>query len=615
MLRLVGTTGPLAGTALTLADGLTVGNPVGPETSGNGATASERPPHWFRVEATSDGQFTLQALDPDTLLFVNGLPLTTRPLALHDEVRVGDSLFVVQADEPPAVIGFSAAPVRHESLTGASHLLNVTFDEMLLHTGETETTRHGNDLLTLMRASAVLSSIKGLAAFDAALAGFVCDVVPADRVVLAGGDGGPAEVRTAWGPRAMSVSPVTVDTDLLKQVTQDGVAKLVRHGELDVVVAPMLAYGRATGAIWAELREGETVDAGHLRLLLVVAALVAVARDRAIEATRLQDDNDLLHAEINIEHNMVGRSGPMRTLFDRVARVAKSESTVLLRGENGAGKELVARAVHRNSSRADRPFITINCAAITESLLESELFGHEKGAFTGAVGLKKGKLELADRGTLFLDEIGELSLSLQPKLLRALQEREFERVGGTRPIKVDFRLIAATNRDLEAAVKAGTFRQDLFYRLNVVTLFLPPLRDRKDDLPLLADYFVKKHAPRCGRRVRGIAAGALDRLIRHEWPGNVRELENVVEQALALGSGEHIEVSDLPFGLGDDPELPANKSLRYHDAVEETKRELILRALERAGRSHAAAARLLGVHPNYLHRLMRNFNLRESSRD
>jgi two-component system, NtrC family, response regulator HydG len=276
-------------------------------------------------------------------------------------------------------------------------------------------------------------------------------------------------------------------------------------------------------------------------------------------------------------------------------------------------------------------------------LLESELFGHEKGAFTGALGLKKGKLELADGGTLFLDEIGELPATLQAKLLRAIQEREFERVGGTRPIRVDFRLIAATNRDLEAAVRAGTFRNDLFYRLSVVTLSLPPLRDRMEDLPLLAEYFVRKHEPRAGRRIRGVTPGAMTRLSRHDWPGNVRELENVIEQAIALGVDDEIVVDDLPAGLGLDvgptfrsgvssdvgpsslASSPASfgetsrsgdvarsepASLDYHQTVEETKRNLILRALDRAEQSYTGAARLLGVHPNYLHRLIRNFDLK-----
>ena len=235
-------------------------------------------------------------------------------------------------------------------------------------------------------------------------------------------------------------------------------------------------------------------------------------------------------------------------------------------------------------ARADRPFIAINCAALTETLLESELFGHEKGAFTGAIGLKKGKMELADGGTLFLDEIGELPLQLQAKLLRALQEREFERVGGTRPVRVDFRLIAATNRDLEASARAGAFRQDLYYRLNVVSLVLPPLRERKEDIPLLAEYFVRKHAPRSGRRVDALEPDAVARLTRHDWPGNVRELENAIEQALALGVGDQITAEDLPAGLVPQAQTSSRQpsSLNYHETVEGTKRDLILRAFDEA---------------------------------
>ena len=601
-MRLVAKNGPLAGTALTLTDGAIV---AGPDA---GSASQQR---WLRVRTNGNGGFVLQALDRRAPVFVNGLPLTTRPLEPRDELRVGNSLFIVQADDPLPTCGLASCPVRRESLREGRALFEVGFDEMLLDTAAGAETREGRDLLSLMRLSAALSSIRDLAGIDAALAGFVLDIVPAERVVLAGGEAGPADVRSAWRSGGASTDSIAIDTDLLERTVKERAALVFQLGGRDVVVAPMMAFGRATGSVWAEMRGGEAIDVGHVRLLLVVGALVAVARERVLETARLQEDNYLLQADINLEHNMVGRSRPMRTLFDRIARVARTDSTILLRGESGTGKELVARAAHRNSTRADRPFIAINCAAITESLLESELFGHEKGAFTGAIGLKKGKLELADRGTLFLDEIGELPLLLQAKLLRAIQEREFERVGGTRPVRVDFRLIAATNRDLEAAVQAGTFRHDLFYRLNVVTLLLPPLRERKDDLALLAEYFVRKHAPRCGRRVRGIAPAALARLEKHHWPGNVRELENVVEQALALGAGEDILSDDLPAGLGDAL-APSSSSLDYHATLEETKRELIVRAFERAGQSHAGAARLLGVHPNYLHRLMRNFNLRSA---
>jgi Nif-specific regulatory protein len=602
-MRLVAKNGPLAGASVPLADGVTIGGPdVGLEPDQRG----------LRVRAGDDG-FALQALDRHTPLFVNGLPLTSRPLQRRDEVRIGDAVFVVETDGLDGPVGsqvLSPCPVCSNAFAGAQPALKVGFDEMLMHTGGDASTRDARDLLTLMRIGAVLSSVQGLAAIDAALAGFVLDVVPAERVVLTGGHSDPAEIRSAWSPKGShGGDAVAVDPDLLERAARSQTALFARGTGHDVLLAPMVAFGRTTGVIWAQLPQGSEVDEGHLRLLLAVAALVAVARERVLETTRLQESNELLQAEVNLEHDMVGRSRPMRTLFDRIARIARTESTVLLRGESGTGKELVARAVHRNSPRSNRPFVAINCAAITETLLESELFGHEKGAFTGALGLKKGKLELADGGTLFLDEIGELPLTLQAKLLRALQEREFERVGGTRPVRVDFRLVAATNRDLEAAIKSGAFRQDLFYRLNVVTLSLPSLRDRKEDLPLLAEYFVRKHAQRCGRRVRAVARAALERLAKHDWPGNVRELENVVEQALALGSAEEILADDLPPLVGDS-RAAVPSSLDYHATIDETKRELIIRAFERAENSHAGAARLLGVHPNYLHRLLRNFNLR-----
>jgi Nif-specific regulatory protein len=271
--------------------------------------------------------------------------------------------------------------------------------------------------------------------------------------------------------------------------------------------------------------------------------------------------------------------------------------------------------LHRNSPRANKPFVAINCAAIPETLLEDDLFGHERGAFTGAGSQKKGRLEVADGGVVFLDEIGELAPALQVKLLRVLQEREFERVGGTHPIKVDIRLIAATNCNLEQALRNGKFRQDLYYRLAVLKITMPALRDRREDIPMLARHFVQKHAKHCKVKPRPISREALSRIQNYDWPGNVRELENAIERALVLGSSDMILPEDLPESLLERNPLPEMTEAKYHAAVIELKKQLILDAVEQTQGSYADAARLLGVHPNYLHRLIRNLELKEALKD
>ena len=307
---------------------------------------------------------------------------------------------------------------------------------------------------------------------------------------------------------------------------------------------------------------------------------------------------------------MVGESNPMKQVYRFLSRVAPTDATVLVGGESGTGKELVARAIHRNSPRARRPFVAINCAAIPEGLLESELFGYERGAFTGAQGQKKGRLELADGGVVFLDEIGELAPPLQVKLLRVLQEREFERLGGARPISVDIRLIAATNKDLAHAVKAGTFREDLYYRLNVVSVVVPPLRERPEDIPILAEYFVSKFAVKCKVKAKKISPEAMAGMMNYDWPGNVREFENAIERALVLGVSDAIRPEDLPESVLEKDPAPGVQEAKYHLAVKQLKRQLILAAVEEAKGNYTEAARTLGVHANYLHRLIRNLNLR-----
>jgi Nif-specific regulatory protein len=292
-------------------------------------------------------------------------------------------------------------------------------------------------------------------------------------------------------------------------------------------------------------RSRDKFNKDHLQLVTAIAGIAAVAIENARHFEWLAEENERLLAEVNIEHNMVGESPAMQRVYQFIAKIAPTDATVLIGGESGTGKELAARAIHRNSKRAQQPFMAVSCNALTESLLESELFGHERGAFTGAIAQKKGRLEIAAGGTVFLDEIGELTPPLQVKLLRVLQEREFERVGGTLTIKVDLRIVAATNKNLEDAMARGEFRHDLYYRLNVVSIEMPPLRERREDILLLATYFMEKYAAMCNRKLKGISPEARSYLLAYDWPGNVRELENTIERAVVLGTTDWIRPEDF----------------------------------------------------------------------
>jgi Nif-specific regulatory protein len=320
-------------------------------------------------------------------------------------------------------------------------------------------------------------------------------------------------------------------------------------------------------------------------------------------------DKAAQHSDIGIRHAIIGESARMGEVYRIIARAARTDTTVLIRGQSGTGKELAARAIHQNSPRASEPFVSINSAALTDTLVESELFGHEKGAFTGAIAQKKGRLELADRGTIFFDEIGEMAPPLQAKMLRVIQEREFERVGGTRTLRVDVRVVAATNKNLEEAVKKGEFREDLYYRLNVIMLTMPPLRERTDDIPLLAAYFIAKYSERCARRVIGLSQEARAHMMHYDWPGNVRELENAIERAVVLGNSDRILPEDLPEPILE-AEAAGGVTTGYHAAIRDAKRRVVVEALQQAGGRFNDAARTLGVHPNYLHRLVRTLDLR-----
>ncbi len=334
-----------------------------------------------------------------------------------------------------------------------------------------------------------------------------------------------------------------------------------------------------------------------------------VSLDNAQPIDRFDHENRRYSGQSHVAHELVGKSARIQAVIEMIGRVAPTDSTALISGESGTGKELVARAIHSNSSRAQKPFVAINCAALTDTLLESELFGHEKGSFTGAITQKKGKLEVAEGGTVFLDEVGEMSHVLQAKVLRVLQEREFERVGGTKSHKLNIRLIAATNRDLRVDTQQGNFRQDLFYRLNVVSITVPPLRQRREDIPLLADYFVAKYSAKLDRPVLGISREAVLLLTSYDWPGNVRELENAIERAIVLGTTNLIASEDLPGVLSERREgnlAPVGLA----EGVREAKRQIISEALDQAGGDRAKAAALLGIHANHLSRLITTLDLR-----
>ncbi|HEU0032319.1 MAG TPA: sigma-54 dependent transcriptional regulator [Kofleriaceae bacterium] len=309
---------------------------------------------------------------------------------------------------------------------------------------------------------------------------------------------------------------------------------------------------------------------------------------------------------------LVGGGDKMAIVRRTVEKVAASDTTVFIAGESGTGKELVARAIHRLSKRANGPFIKVNCGALTETLLESELFGHEKGAFTGAIKQKLGRFELADGGTLFLDEVGDVPPAMQVKLLRALQEQEFERVGGEHPIKVDVRVVSATNKDLDAEVASGRFRQDLFFRLHVLPVKLPPLRERREDIPLLCAHFVAKLAPKTNARVRGVSDAALGRIMAYHWPGNVRELENAIEQSLVFAEGEEITPAALPQflqGGAEDDRLDVPRELSLPEILDDLERQLILKAYAKAGRVKTETARLLGIKTSALYYKLEKYGI------
>jgi two-component system response regulator HydG len=458
-----------------------------------------------------------------------------------------------------------------------------------------------------MRLSALLQSVKAMyeartstalrGLFEKHMLALILEWIPADR------------------------GTVLLDEQLFEHAMAERVAA-EREAFIDsgedrcTLVTPLQVRNEVGGAIILE-RDGKTADFSEPELLLIsaISAVASVSLENAFQLEWLESEVQRLERDLNLDQEMTGQSGCIEELRKKIARVAQTEATVLILGESGTGKELVARSIHRNSARAAKPFVAINCAALTETLLESELFGHERGAFTGAIAQKRGRLECGEGGTVFLDEIGEMPIGLQAKLLRVLQNHEFERVGGTRTLRLDARIVAATNRNLEEASKKGTFRQDLYYRLNVISLRTPALRDRREDIVPLANRFAATFGEKCGRRIRGISPDARALLRRYDWPGNVRELENAIERAVVLGVSDMILAEDLPDSLREEKSAEKQEgAAALNLAVNAAKRAAVLRAYEATGNDHLRAAELLGVHPNYLYRLIRNLDMQSMVR-
>jgi transcriptional regulator with GAF, ATPase, and Fis domain len=628
--RLEAVSGPLKGKLFRLTnEEVSIGRDPSNEISLLDGLVSRR--HCV-IRKDGDG-FRLQDLESRNNTFVSGVPIRDRVLVPGDEIRIGNSIFIFQGANTEPTTGAASLQLDATPTPGGPTVLLRKEDLLYLQPQRANslpaTAKTVRDLNVLLDFSRALNSVRGLDAVQEKVLDAVLKVAPADRVAILLTDNGIDGFSSIRGRdrRLGANQPVHASQTILARVLEENLAVLSNDVLSDeafqeadslmapkvgsVLAVPLAVQDKLLGVIYLDASSpGVRFDSDLLQLVSALGNIAALTIENARHLEWLGGENRRLHEELSIHHSMVGESKAMLDVYEFISRVAGRDSTVLISGESGTGKELVARAIHENSDRADKPFVAINCAAITETLLESELFGHEKGSFTGAVAQKKGKLEIAEGGSVFLDEIGELAVAMQAKLLRVLQEREFERVGGTRPIKLDIRLIAATNRDLKEASRTGEFRPDLYYRLNVVSLRMPALRERREDIPLLAAFFAANYSEKVKRRVAGISPQARACLIRYDWPGNVRELENAIERAVVLGSTESILPEDLPESILEETAASGEPVSALHDGIREAKKTLIERAIEQADGNYTEAAKILGVHPNHLFRLIRTLNLK-----
>ena len=564
------------------------------------------------VTEISPGIFEIADLDSHNGTFVNGTKATRKTLQHGDRIRIGNSEYVfLTGPDDSGVLGGGDR--------GEPDLKTMRFDALGLPADASGLGRMARDLSAFFKIANVVNSTRDMQSLQVELLTLISEVIPATQgaIVLQLNRNEEPTSPCLWNRAGAGRQEMRIREEIVQQAGWERCAVFAaaqgRAGSDEhVLCVPLLAVERVLGVIYLSSPASlPPFSEPQAYFLSSVSRIVAVTLENLWKLDSLRAENQRLQVEVKGEKTLIGESRAMLRVNEFIRRVSRGDSTVLIRGESGTGKELVARAIHANSLRPEKPFIAINCAAIPEALLESELFGHEKGAFTGAVGTRKGKFEAAEDGTLFLDEIGEMAPLLQAKLLRVLQQREFERLGGNRLLPFNARVVAATNKNLEQAIKGGEFRQDLYYRLNVVSVVSPPLRERREDIPSLTLHFARKYAAKCGRGFKGITAEARSLLMQYSWPGNVRELENAVEHAIVMGLTDEILPEDLPDTLLE--EQSSGLAARYHSTINQTKKQLVLTALDEAKGSPADAARLLGIHPKYLHRLIRNLNLKSET--
>ncbi len=570
--------GPLAGTRYDLRKGeIFIGRSPGLKI-----VLSEPEVGWRHCQIRQQGErFLVTDLRTSSGTYVNGMRSAERWLEDRDQIGIGRTILMFRSGTAAAEETVIMSPVDTKPVLLAACSLVFLFRALAASIGDSQTSLLQNQILRL-----------------------VSDLVPVEKgYILLGANF--SELLTQYEERASEE----------EQSFKDALAKVCEEGAFEdsaarLIGVPLYLAGVLGGALLTKVQPSESGQlTAHLETLTAIASLASIGFEANQEVEALKAEKALLQEQIGINTGIVGESAAIRRLLTMVERVAPHDTTVLITGESGTGKELIARALHQKSPRRDRSFVAVNCAALGEALFESELFGHEKGAFTGAIALKKGRFELAQSGTIFLDEVGELTPGLQPKLLRVLQERVFERVGGTQAYPLDVRVIAATNRDLTEDVREGKFREDLYHRLNVVTLDSPALRDHKEDIPLLAQYFLQRSAERCKHQVQGISKEAEEIIMQYSWPGNVRELENAMERAVVFGLTEWVLPEDLPESLLES--APRDASAKFHFSVQQTKRDSIIDAYVQGNGDYKQAAKILGLHPNYLLRLVRNLNLRD----